>query len=304
MATTPWPRGNYLNLASSRNLIFFSGAVVVQHILNYCMQNFVYLVIGKSFGEKTLGIYSIAVMLITLPHLVLGVIVDSVFFSAFSRLQDENERLAAAFLKANAFTSVVSVPYFILLFSFAKEMMHAVTFLNHGDAWLPAAILIKILALLGLFFIFSSFTTTLWLAKGKVKLRIYWEMAGFLTIVIAVFAGKPLGINGTCSALVIGGIFLFPLYLIITNRVIGLRPFVFIKILLPSIICGMGMLAFTVLFSGFIPGDSFARDVWTLLVGSMAGMALYSMLLFLFFKNALKSFFEIILLIKGIRFFV
>jgi teichuronic acid exporter len=301
MATTAWPRGNYLNLSSTKTLFFFSGAVVVQHILNYGMHNFVYLVIGKSFGEKTLGIYSIAVTLITLPQLALGVVVDRVFLSAFSRLQDDNPRLSAAFLKANAFTTIVSVPYFILLFSFSKEMMHAVSFINHGDAWLPAALPIKILILLGLLFIFSSFTSTLWLAKGRVKLRIYWEAVGFVTIVIAVFAARPLGFNGTCSALVIGGAVLFPLYLMITNRVIRLKPFVFIKVLFPSIICGAGMLAFTMLSTKLIPGDSFTRDVWTLLVGTVGGLAIYCLLILLFFKDTLKSFIEIIPLIKGIR---
>ncbi len=302
MATTSWPRGNYLNLASSKTLFFFGGAVVIQRIINYVVQNFDSLVVGKSFGEKSLGIYSIAVTLMTLPQLALGVVVDSVLLSAFSRIQDDNQRLAAAFLKANVFASIVSVPYFILIFSFSKEMMHTVSFLNHGDAWLPAALPLKIFTLLGLLLVFSSFTGTLWLAKGKVRLRIYWEVVGLVTIVIAVLAGRPLGINGICSALVIGGAFLFPILLIITNRVIGLRPFIFIKALLPSIACGAGMLAVTMLSSKLIPGDSFTRDVWALLAGGVGGLAIYTLLLFLFFKDTLQSFFEIIVLIKGIRF--
>ena len=302
MATVSWPRGNYLNLASSKSLFFFGGAVVIQRIINYGVQNFDSLIIGKSFGEQSLGIYSIAVMLITLPQLGLGIIFESVFLSAFSRIQDNNQRLITAFLKANTFTSALLAPYFILLFSFSKEMMHAVSFINHGDAWLPAAVPLKIFALLGLFLVFSYYTGTLWLAKGKVRLRIYWEVIGLATLVIAVLAGRPLGIKGICSAIVIGGVFLFPFQLMITNRVIGLKPSVFIKVLLPSIICGIGMLAFTMLTSKLIPGDSFTRDVWTLLVGTVGGCAIYSMLQFLFFKDTVKSFFEVISLIKEIRF--
>jgi O-antigen/teichoic acid export membrane protein len=301
MVTTSWPRGNYLNLASAKVLFFFGGAVVIQRVINYGVQNFDSLIVGKSFGEESLGIYSIAVMLITMPQLAIGIVFDSVLLSAFSRIQDDNQRLAAAFLKANAFTSIVSVPFFILIFTFSKEMMRAISFLNHSDAWLPAALPLKIFSLLGLLFVFSSFTGTLWLAKGKVRLRIYWETVGLATIVIAVLAGRPFGINGICSAIVIGGVFLFPLHVMITRRVIGLQPLIFIQVLLPSIICGMGMLAVTMFVSKLISGDSFTRDVWTLLAGTVGGLAVYSLLIVLFFKDRIKSLFEIVLLLRGFR---
>jgi O-antigen/teichoic acid export membrane protein len=298
MAITPWPRGNYLNVTASKSLFYFGTAVVIQRVLDYGVQNFDYLVVGKSFGEKALGIYSVAHTLMTLPQLAFGVILGSVLLSVFSRVQDDDERLAAAFLKINVVTSIVSVPYFVLTFSFAKEMMHAVSFINHGDTWIPATIPIKILAILGLFMTFSSYPGTLWLSKGKVRLRIFWECIALMTIIASVLGGKFWGINGICIALVIRGIILFPILLMFTDRVIGLKPLIFIKTLVPSMVCGLGMLVFTLLCSKFIPGDSFTRDLLTLLLGSAGGIIVYFLMLFSLFKNAYHSLLDIFLSLK------
>ncbi len=300
MSRIPWPKGSYVNLAAAKSLFFFGGTVVIQRVLEYGVQNFDYLVVGKSFGEKTLGIYSIAHMLMTLPQLALGVVIGSVLLSTFSRIQDDDRRLSAAFLKVNILTSIVSVPYFVLIFSYADEMMHAVSFLKHGDAWVPAVIPIKILSLLGLLFAFSSYPGTIWLSKGKVRLRIYWGVFGLITVIAAVLAGRPMGINGICCALVIRGIILFPILLLVTYRVIGLHPFDFIKVLMPSIFCGLGMLVFTMTLSVLVPGDSFSRDLWTLIAGLAGGIAVYLFLLFSFFKNTFNTFKEMILSIKEI----
>jgi teichuronic acid exporter len=296
--TTSWPQGNYLNISSAKTLSWFGGAVVFQRVLNYGAQNFDYLVVGKAFGEKSLGIYSIAHTLMALPQLALGVIIGNILLSAFSRIQDENQRLISAFLKVSIFISVLATPYFVLIFSFAREMMHTVNFLKHADTWIPAAVPLQILALLGLLLCYTSYPGTLWLSKGKIRLRIVWDFIMLLTVILAVFVGKPHGINGICWALTIRGIFFFPITLIITDRVIGLKPVIYFEMLLPSFACGLGMLLLTMPFSRIIPGASFGRDLIILSFGSVGGIALYFLLLFLFFKNTWKSFLEIAVSLK------
>ena len=61
------------------------------------------------------------------------------------------------------------------------------------------------------------------------------------------------------------------------------------------------MLAVTMFVSKLISGDSFTRDVWTLLAGTVGGLAVYSLLIVLFFKDRIKSLFEIVLLLRGFR---
>jgi teichuronic acid exporter len=298
MITAAWPRGNYLKLRPAKSLFAFGGVVVMQRILDYGVQNIDYLVIGKWFGTKLLGIYSIAHILMVLPSLAFGMVIGSILLSTFSRMQDDNQRLVSAFLRVNVLTSIVSVPYFVLLMSFAKEMMHTVSFLNQGNTWTPATVPIKILALLGLLVSFSSYPGTIWIAKGKVQLRLYWEAIGLIAIIAAVLSGKPWGIHGICIALVVRGFLLFPVHLIITHRVVGLLPFEFLKALFPAFFGGLVMLTVTALCSKFVPGDSFKRDFLVLIMGSIGGITIYLLVLIFLFQDTWNSFKEILLSLR------
>ncbi len=293
MTTISWPSGNYMNPLACKSLFFFGGTIVLQRILNYGVQNFDSLIVGKYLGEQSLGIYSIAVTIITLPQAVLGIIVDTIFLSVFSRLQNDNKRLAASFLKSNEVTSTLLLPFFIIVFSFPKEIMSIICLFNNRNIWIQAATPIRILSLLGLLFIFSSFTSILWLAKGKVKLRLWWEMVGLFTIAYAVIIGKTWGIQGICSAIVIAGLLIFLLHLNITKRVIGIGPLYFITILLPSVICGSGMLIFNIILSSLFPGDSLFRNASILTAGAVAGLLIYYMIMSILFKNTRKTLCEI-----------
>jgi hypothetical protein len=127
---------------------------------------------------------------------------------------------------------------------------------------------------------------------------IYWELIGLLAIVAAVFAGRPWGVNGICVALVIRGILMFPAHLTITNRVVGLLPLEFLKTLFPGLCCGLVMFAFTALFAKLVPGDSFPRDLFTLLAGSAGGLVVYFLMLFFIFKETWKSIGEMALSLR------
>jgi len=298
--TVPWPHGNYTQLKPAKALGLFGAGVVIQRIAEYAASNFDFIVVGKAFGDKILGVYSIAFTIITLPQIALGVVIGNVLMSMVSRIQNDDKQLGDVFLKLNLFTSIISVPFFVIVFSFAGEMMHTVSFINHGDKWLPAAGLLKILSLLGLLFAFSSYPGTIWLAKGKVRLRIFWAVMMAVSVVIAVLAGLPHGITGICFALVIRGVIFFPIILWVTYRVIGLKPLRYIKTLLPSIICGSIMLAGIAPLSRYVPGTSFLRDMWVFLGGSSAGLLLYVLVFKLLFKKSFAAVWDIIKM-RGIK---
>jgi hypothetical protein len=151
---------------------------------------------------------------------------------------------------------------------------------------------------LGLLYTFSSFPGVLWLSKGKIRLRIVWALFMFATVIIAVFAGLPFGLKGICIALVIRGLICFPIILAVTYRVIGLRPYIYLKGLSPAVVSGFVALVFTLLLSKLFPGSSFSRNIWMLAGGSIAGLALYVIIHMVFFKNTFRSFRETVVSLR------
>lgn len=238
-------KGNVFDFKSSVALWIFGLGMVVQKIIDYGSLNLDYVVIGKLFGETALGIYGAAFVTITLPQLALGVVLANVALSAFSRFQEDNERLSGAFVRLTKVTTALSVPYFVLVFALAPEIMKVITFIRPSDKWVPAAPLLKILAPLGLMYCLNSYPGIVWIAKGMTKFRIQWAMFSFFTLAFAVAVGSLYGVSGVCTALVVRALALFPISLFINQRTFGLSPLTYCKAIMPSI-CS-GLIAFIVL---------------------------------------------------------
>ena len=237
--------GNFFDVKTSMALWLFGLGAVIQRIIDYGTSNIDFMVVGRYFGETALGIYSMAFTIATLPQLALGAVLVGVALSAFSRFQDNDARLRGAFLRLTKVVALLSIPYFILIFILAPELMKAVAFIHHGDKWAPAAPFIKILAPVGLLYCLNSFPGIVWIAKGKVRFRIVWAVFSLLTMGIAVIIGSRFGVSGICTALLIRAIIVFPVSQYANYSTFGLMPFDYLKAITPSLLCGA--VAFVVL---------------------------------------------------------
>jgi O-antigen/teichoic acid export membrane protein len=233
-----WTKGNYKDLRSSVTLWLFGLGTVVQRIIDFGSSNLDYIVIGKYFGEMALGIYGMAFVVITLPQYALGVVLGSVAMSAFSRFQEDNERLSAAFIRLTRVTTALSIPYFVLIFALAPELMQAVAFIHPSAKWVPAAPYIKILAPVGLLYCLSSYPGIVWITKGLTRFRIQWALFSFITLALTIGFGSIYGVSGICKALLLRAIALFPISLIINKRTFGLSPLSYLTAIIPSLCCG------------------------------------------------------------------
>ncbi|HEX7510538.1 MAG TPA: lipopolysaccharide biosynthesis protein, partial [Chitinivibrionales bacterium] len=231
-------RGNFIAVAASMSLWVFGASAVVQRIIDYGTSNVDFLVVGKLFGEHTLGIYSMAFSVISLPQMALGAVLVSVAIAIFSRVQDDDERLRGAFLRLTRVTTILSIPYFILLFNLAPELMHAVSFIKSSDKWVPAAPFIKILAPMGLLYCLNSFPSLVWIAKRKIKLRIVWAAFSLVTMIAAILGGCSFGVIGICAALCIRAVVFFPVTLYVNYRSFQLRPRIYLRVIAPPLVCG------------------------------------------------------------------
>jgi PST family polysaccharide transporter len=288
-ATGGWFSGYFRSFKQTAPLFFFGLITVLQRIISYCASNVDYLVVGKSFGSDTLGIYGVAYDLITLPQMALGVVLANVALSAFSRFQDDDARMQEAFLKLTLTVAVVATPFLVFAGAMAEELMQVVTFLRPSDTWLPAAMPIRILAPVGLLYAYTSYPGIVWIAKGKTWLRIGWISASFITVVIAVLIGRMFGLKGICVSLLIRAILLFPAMLLITRSVAGFSIERYIQTCLVPAVCGLAMLAAVIGASSAIKDASFGAHILRLSAGAAAGLAAYVLVLYAIFKKSWQT---------------
>jgi lipopolysaccharide exporter len=102
-------------------------------------------VVGKMLDMKSLGFYSVAFMLANFPPVHVAYVISNIMFSAYSRMQDEPERLANAFLRVMGFVASLVLPVMAGMAVAAESLIEVV----YGRDWSPAVLPFQILCVYG-----------------------------------------------------------------------------------------------------------------------------------------------------------
>jgi teichuronic acid exporter len=270
--------GNFFTVRSSMTLWVFGFGTVLYRLISYASTTIDHIVVGKQFGEQSLGMYSLAFTIITLPPLALGTILANVALTAFSRFQDDSNRIRVAFLRLTKTVTTLSVPFYAIVFCLAPELMQAIAFVNHSQKWLPAAPYIKILAPLGLLHVLGSYPNIVWTAQGKNSLRILWVTFSLITMVIATVIGSFFSVRVVCYALLIRGIALFPIGIYLNYKTFALHPKEYVRSIIPSLCCGLVMIGCLWGFQGIIQNSD--RHVYArIILECIGGFGIYGAML-------------------------
>ncbi len=200
------------------------------NIFNYFARNADNLIIGVFLGPVSLGYYSLAYRLMLLPRDSVSQIVTRVLFPKLSRLQDDDEKLADVYLRANAAIAFVTFPMMLGFAAVARPFVEVVL----GAKWLPAVPVITILAILGALQSVWSPVGQLFIAKGRPDWYFRWGVCGGILFILSFFAGVPFGFVGVASAYTLVCLGWIPIsWRIAFNLVDGLSISRFMMVLAP-----------------------------------------------------------------------
>lgn len=121
----------------------FGGLVSLSRLLWQLYTRADAFIIGKFLNAGTLGFYSIALQLSSLPLEKVGGIINQVAFPAYSTIKNNAEQVTRYTLKVANITSLISFPVFAGLSLIAPEFVILIL----GDKWVAAIVPIQILSL-------------------------------------------------------------------------------------------------------------------------------------------------------------
>jgi O-antigen/teichoic acid export membrane protein len=124
-------RGKWLTLAGFFNYLFTQGDDIV---------------VGRVLNSSALGLYQVPYKISTLPIQEVGEVLNNVTFPVYTRIQGDRKRLKKAFFKILLATSLLVVPFGLILIMFPSQIISI--FL--GDKWLEATKVLQVLALFGI----------------------------------------------------------------------------------------------------------------------------------------------------------
>lgn len=218
-----------------RDVFSFGVWVYVDNFLSYFVKNVDYFVIGKFLNATALGYYERAFNLMSMPRNQLVRSFERVMFSAYSRVQDDSERIIKAVMKVTANLAVITYPLMIWMY-FASPSL--IVFL-YGANWEPTVLPLQIMCIAGILNTFSMIFFPLFEAKALMAQLAWRKLLYMVVLAAAVAIGLKWDIAGVAWGVTVASVFQVILMVMMANRHLGFKVSHFLSVQKSAIIYGL-----------------------------------------------------------------
>lgn len=209
-----WRPSFTFSKASLRDLGGFGFNLFGSRFSDYVSRNADNVLVGHYLGSAPLGAYSVAYNLMILPLDRLIIPIQDTLFPAYSRWQNDPERLARVWLRVLRLVSALIIPAMIGLAVVAPDFVTVVL----GQRWHAAIPVLQILCPVAIAQSLALLGERAITALGRTLIVLYLTIAASALSVAAFVVGLRWGIVGVAACYAIVTIPLSGLFLLITIR--------------------------------------------------------------------------------------
>ncbi|MHC4549496.1 MAG: oligosaccharide flippase family protein [Planctomycetota bacterium] len=229
-----WLLAPEMRRGADRDLFSDGVRIVGTRLADTCFSQADRFFVGSRLGAGALGLYGFAWRhALGLLQNVMS-IAEQVALPLFSRLQDDREGLSRAYLALTRLLALCLVPSAALLWGLAPWLID----LLYPDHWGAAVPGLRALCLAAAAAGLNSDPGLVWLALGRMRLRLLWSLANLVVIIPVVVVGTHYGIVGVAQALAARSLVATVVAQIITGRVAGVPHLGYLRALLPGMALG------------------------------------------------------------------
>lgn len=162
----------------------FSKWTMIYNVGYYVESKVDELVVGRKIGVSSVGLYSVASEIATLPTTELAMPISRALLPGYALLQNERERLNQAFLNAFGMILLVAIPAASGLAALSADIVDVLL----GEKWTLAIPIIQILAVNGALRIVYSSVANLLIATGRMRSVAFFAWMGLICFVFVGLA--------------------------------------------------------------------------------------------------------------------
>ena len=189
----------------------FGGLITVHRVLYYIYNSADAAVMGKMVGQKALGYYSVAMQIACLPMDKFMMILNEVGFSAFSTIQDNQQKMNELLCKAVRLLGILVFPVFMGVSCTAPELVDVL----FGEKWTPVALPLQIVSAV-MALKMMNITDPLLFAMGRPDVGVKALAIGCVIMPIAFYVGAHWGLVGISLSWLIA----YPPYFYISMKIV------------------------------------------------------------------------------------
>lgn len=281
------PHMNEFSWTSVKELFGFSSGLFGANTFSYLIRNSDNLIVGKFAGTGALGIYTRAYSTMLLPVHQIGRVMTRVMFPAFSKIQDNRQKIKSVYLRIVGTISMFMFPAMLGLCAVAPEFVRSI----YGEKWIEVVPILRVLCLVGM--VQSINTTVSWIytSQGRTDLQFYWTLANGIVMIPMFLIGIQWGVMGVAIAYAIRVYTALYWNFSIPGKLIDLRASEVFSAITPQLLISVAMASIVWLVSNAIP------DAWPpfaklgLLV--FTGVVLYGSLTFALKTRSFQDLFSL-----------
>jgi PST family polysaccharide transporter len=184
-----------LHLSSLMDLARFGGGLSLGRIINYLALNGDKLVIGRLIGGDALGLYDRAYKLASLPGSLYEMAASKVALSSLSRVQNEPQRLRAAYRRGIELTALVGLPMTALMIVLAPLIIDVLL----GPQWHHTVLPFVILSVSTFSRLSYRVSNSVLFARGRVYTFVLVQIAYAAIVIGGSLLAVRHGITGVAA---------------------------------------------------------------------------------------------------------
>lgn len=202
------PRASF-SRAHYAELFRFGKSIIGSRLLTFANRNADKILIGLLLGTTALGFYSIASRVVRLMGRLIFESFSSVAFPAFSRIQNQAERIPGALYEGTRYAALIAFPAFIGASILADDLVLAL----FGAKWTPSIPVLRVLALTGVVQATFFLVGPLLLAIGAPGIRLGLSALRASVGIVAIIVAASSGLVAISAGLVVRDLLVFPVFL-------------------------------------------------------------------------------------------
>jgi O-antigen/teichoic acid export membrane protein len=177
------------SVASFKEMFGFGSKLLLSGLINTIYLNIYTVIIGRIYNSAILGQYTQADRFSTIFSSNLTSVVQRVSYPVLSSIQDDPERLRAAYRRVIKTTMLITFACMLGLVAIAKPLIVILI----GGKWLPAVQYLQIICFAGMLYPLHAINLNMLQVKGRsdlfLRLEIIKKIIGILPIILGIFCG-------------------------------------------------------------------------------------------------------------------
>jgi teichuronic acid exporter len=283
-STLKWLPRFHFSFKEAKTYVKFGLTVSLGHSLFYLSDASDKFFAGRAWNAMLLGYYAFALQLAQIPTEKIVVLINTVSFAAFSKLQHEKEKFSKLYLDIIKVTATLVLPLFVGGYLVGEDLIRVLL----NEKWVPMILLFKYLCLSQIVTALNAVNNHAQTAKGRPHWGLYFNLTCVILMPISFYFAVQYGLHAILIPWFTTYLLICSIWITITLKSLDIPIYSYFeklsKPIMGTLLMSISVVVLNVYFATHFPGQN-NNLLLPLLVKVILGGIVYVSYLWIFDRS-------------------